>query len=160
VTTALAETSLVSALVVALDQLGSPAFVTDGRGRPVFSNTLGAKLFDRDPDGITRNLRRRISPPAVDVREIRAPGHRSHWLVVLGPSNDHSPDRLTKATELWKLTRRQVEVLRLAMTGDANKIIADKLSCAEVTIEFHMTALFRKAGVESRAQLVSRFWTL
>jgi DNA-binding NarL/FixJ family response regulator len=128
----------------------------------VFANALGAKLFDRDPDGMTLNLKRRISAPAVDVREIRAPGHRPHWLVVLEPSNDvsHSPDRLAKATELWKLTRRQIDVLRLAMTGDANKIIADKLSCAEVTIEFHMTALFRKAGVESRAQLVSRFWTL
>lgn len=151
-------------LVVALDQLGSPAFVIDDRGRPVFANALGAKLFERDPAGMMRNLRSRIAPPSVEASEIGAPGLPPHWLVVLKPepSNDiEMPrDRLEKAAETWKLTRGQIEVLRLAMTGDANKIIAEKLTCAEVTIEFHMTALFRKARVENRAQLVSRFWML
>lgn len=150
-------------LVVALEQLGAPAFVTDGRGRPVYSNALGAKLFERDPVGMTQDLKRRISPPFHDANEIRVPGLPPHWLVVLKsePSNDFDTrDRVEKAAQVWNLTRRQIEVLRLAMTGDANKIIADKLTCAEVTVEFHMTALFRKARVENRAQLVSRFWTL
>jgi DNA-binding CsgD family transcriptional regulator len=69
-------------------------------------------------------------------------------------------ERILAAAGAWKLTPRQVDVLRLAVTGDANKSIAAKLGCAEVTVECHMTALFRKAQAENRAQLVSRFWTL
>lgn len=71
-----------------------------------------------------------------------------------------SSERVAKAARVWKLTARQIEVLRLAATGAANKSIAAALTCAEVTVEFHMTALFRKANVENRVQLVSRFWRL
>lgn len=79
----------------------------------------------------------------------------------LTPVEELAPaDRIAKAARAWSLTARQTEVLRLATTGDPNKTIAKTLECAEVTVEFHMTALFRKAGVEKRAQLISRFWTL
>jgi DNA-binding NarL/FixJ family response regulator len=143
-------------LVAALDHIGSPAFVTDDGGRPVFANGLGARMFDRDPAGMTRNLQRRLS--ATEAREIKAPGHRPHWLVVLAPE---APDeRVARAALRWKLTKRQIEVLSLAAKGEANKSIADELGCAVATVEVHMSAILRKTGLENRAQLVSRFWTL
>jgi len=145
-------------LVVALDQLGSPAFVTDARGRPVYANALGAEMLERDPAGVRERLRSRLVPPRADVREIRGPGLRPHWLVVLAAPPQRPVDPVAAATRAWKLTARQSEVLRLAVRGDANKSIAFVLACAEVTVEFHMSAIFRKAGVESRAQLVSRVW--
>jgi len=144
-------------LVAALDHIGSPAFVTDDGGRPVFANGIGARMFDRDPAGMTRNLQRRLGASA---REINAPGHRPHWLVVLTPEAQVPDERVAKAASQWKLTKRQLEVLALAAKGEANKGIAEKLGCAVATVEVHMSAILRKTGLENRAQLVSRFWTL
>jgi hypothetical protein len=39
-------------------------------------------------------------------------------------------------------------------TGVSNKEIAEALGCAEVTVENHLTALFRRSGARSRAGLV------
>lgn len=146
--------------MAALEQLGAPAFVADREGRPAYANALGAELFDRDPARTTQRLKSEIERPGPDVREIRARGVRPHWLVVLSEGAANPFDPVAAAAGAWNLTGRQVEVLRLVVTGDSNKSIAAKLGCAEVTVEFHVTALFRKAGVENRAQLVSRFWTL
>lgn len=145
-------------LVAALDHIGSPAFVTDEGGHPAFANGIGAQMFDRDPDGMTKNLKRRLT--ASEAREIRAPGLRPHWLVVLAPEPALPEERVTKAAKRWKLTKREVEVMTLAAQGEANKTIAQKLGCAVATVEIHMGAILRKGGFESRAQLVSRFWTL
>jgi DNA-binding CsgD family transcriptional regulator len=147
-----------SGLQVALDHIGSPAFVTDGGGRPVYSNGIGARLFDRDPAGMTKNLQRRLT--ARDVREITAPGLRPHWFVVLSPEADVPDERVARAALQWKLTKRQGEVLALAVKGEANKTIASLLGCAVATVEVHMSAILRKTALDNRAQLVSRFWTL
>jgi DNA-binding CsgD family transcriptional regulator len=81
--------------------------------------------------------------------------------MLLGPARptDAVEVRLELATPAWKLTPRQTDVLRLVARGDSNKDIAAALGCAENTIELHVTALLRRAGVSSRTQLVARFWT-
>ena len=66
--------------------------------------------------------------------------------------------RIAEAEQLWKLTRRQVEVLRLMVRGHSNKQIATELSCAENTVELHVTQLLRRAGVTTRAELTAKFW--
>lgn len=58
----------------------------------------------------------------------------------------------------WGLRRRQTEVLAALVHGRSNKEIAAALGCAEVTVEYHVTSLFRRTGVSNRAALVSRFW--
>lgn len=145
-------------LVAALDHIGSPAFVADEGGRPAFANRLGAQMFDRDPEGMTKNLRRRLT--SASVREIRAPGFRPHWLVVLAPEPAVSSDHAAKAARAWRLTKRELDVLVIAAQGEANKAIAEKLGCALGTVAVHMGAILRKSALESRAQLVARFWTL
>jgi DNA-binding CsgD family transcriptional regulator len=157
----LRDANLASAgLAVALDLLGAPAFITDERGRTVHANALGAELFNRDRWAVGQAIQRQVAARAPGAREIRAPGVPAHWLVVLSAGEDRLAQRLTLAARTWGLTARQCEVLRHVSTGDGNKSIAVKLDCAEVTIEFHMTALMRKARVESRTELIARFWTL
>lgn len=149
-----------AALVATLDHLGAPAFVVDEHGAPAYANAVGAAVLERDRRGTTERVRKKIRAGFPDVRPIRAPGLRPHWLVVLAPDTMTRKDRLAAATHRWALTERQAEVLRLVVKGDTNKVIAATLGCAEVTVESHVTALFRKASADSRAQLVSSFWTL
>jgi DNA-binding CsgD family transcriptional regulator len=67
--------------------------------------------------------------------------------------------RIAETTQLWKLTRRQVDVLGLVVRGHSNKRIATELGCAENTVELHLTQLLRRAGVSTRAELTARFWS-
>jgi DNA-binding CsgD family transcriptional regulator len=73
--------------------------------------------------------------------------------------SDPTEQRLARATSMWQLTQRQREVLEHVVAGRANKEIAKELGCADNTIELHVTRLFRKAEVSSRAQLIARFWS-
>jgi DNA-binding CsgD family transcriptional regulator len=74
-------------------------------------------------------------------------------------SGDAIDPRLDRAIALWHLTPRQAEVLRLVVRGDSNKDIARVLSCAESTVELHVTQLLRRSEAGSRTQLVAQFWT-
>jgi DNA-binding NarL/FixJ family response regulator len=56
----------------------------------------------------------------------------------------------------WKLTSRQSEVLSLVSRGYTNALIGQTLGIAERTVEFHVTALFDKAGVDNRTTLIAR----
>ena len=49
------------------------------------------------------------------------------------------------------LTRRELEVVRLVAAGRTNKEIAAELFLSEKTVESHMTRVFGKLGVASRA---------
>lgn len=68
--------------------------------------------------------------------------------------------RLLGAAARWRATRREVDVLRRLVLGDANKEIAARLSIHEGSVERHTTSLLRKAGCDSRTRLVARFWCL
>jgi DNA-binding CsgD family transcriptional regulator len=99
-------------------------------GRMAFSVVVG-----RDPDG----------------HEISATfGNSGH---------DDAERRLADAIVRWRLSPRQAQVLARVAQGEANKEIAAALSCAENTVELHMTQVMRKADVTSRAQLIARFWS-
>ena len=57
--------------------------------------------------------------------------------------------RLTGSDEL--LSPRELEVLRLLATGATNKAIAEKLVLSERTVDRHVSNIFGKLGVSSRA---------
>jgi DNA-binding NarL/FixJ family response regulator len=63
---------------------------------------------------------------------------------------------LEAARRMWGLLPKQLRVLELLLTGASNKEIACALQCAEVTVENHLTALYRRAGACSRTDLVCR----
>jgi DNA-binding NarL/FixJ family response regulator len=53
---------------------------------------------------------------------------------------------------LATLTPRETDVLRAATRGLSNKEIARELELAEVTIKFHLSAIFRKMNARSRTE--------
>ena len=52
------------------------------------------------------------------------------------------------------LTRRELEISRLAVRGLGNTDIADQLFVSRRTVENHLASVYRKLGVSSRAELV------
>jgi DNA-binding NarL/FixJ family response regulator len=65
-------------------------------------------------------------------------------------------ERLDAARRAWGLTPRQERVVELLLTGATNKQIAYALRCAEVTVENHLTGVYRRSGANSRTDLVCR----
>jgi DNA-binding NarL/FixJ family response regulator len=53
------------------------------------------------------------------------------------------------------LSRREEEVLRLVAEGLTNKEIARQLRVSENTVKTHVTSLFNRLGVDSRARAVA-----
>ncbi len=49
------------------------------------------------------------------------------------------------------LTPREVEVLQLVATGKTNREIAGELVLSEKTVGHHLTSIFSKLGISSRA---------
>ncbi|WP_018348743.1 LuxR C-terminal-related transcriptional regulator [Longispora albida] len=57
------------------------------------------------------------------------------------------------------LTRREREVLALAVAGDSARDIAARLFIGERTVETHLANIYRKAGVRSRVELLALYVT-
>ncbi len=53
------------------------------------------------------------------------------------------------------LSDRELEVLRLLPSGASNKAIANQLGLSENTVKSHISHIFAKLGVQSRAEAVS-----
>lgn len=56
-----------------------------------------------------------------------------------------------------KFTSRQEEVLQLVVEGLSNKVIAFRLDISESTVKVHVRAIMERAGVKTRAQIISWF---
>jgi DNA-binding NarL/FixJ family response regulator len=53
------------------------------------------------------------------------------------------------------LTEREVEVLQLAMAGNRNRDIADRLFISEETVKAHIKHILEKLGASDRTQAVT-----
>ncbi|MGB7264677.1 MAG: response regulator transcription factor [Terracidiphilus sp.] len=67
--------------------------------------------------------------------------------------NAHSADN-PEVRKIASLTRREHEVVDLICQGLRNKMIADTLHISEATVSHHLTAIYRKLGVDDRTSLV------
>lgn len=144
-------TAALAALEAALDALQVPALIVGPRGEIVCSNAAaralvgGGACVARWPvpantvDGLSQRW---------EVTPIRRAGPRAWCLAVLRPSDVPSPRR-------WNLTSRQSEVLNLIVRGLTNTGIAETLGIRLGTVEFHISAIFDKVGVNSRAALIA-----
>jgi two-component system NarL family response regulator len=61
-------------------------------------------------------------------------------------------DGSTHSVPMWRLTARELEVLRLMAQGRTNKEIAEELHVAEFTVKKHVQNIIRKMGVSYRTQ--------
>jgi DNA-binding CsgD family transcriptional regulator len=151
-----------AALGAALEAIGSPAFVTHASGRVAHANSLGRVLLDRDRRAVEGTLRDAVTgrgAEAYAVTRLAAAGAPDHFLLVRSAPAADSACRVEAAASRWDLTPRQKEVLALVATGKCNKSIAAELSCAERTVEFHVSACLCKARCEKRAELVAKVWS-
>jgi DNA-binding CsgD family transcriptional regulator len=62
---------------------------------------------------------------------------------------------LRLVVEPKKLSRQEGEVLKLASAAYSNDDIAEKLSLARRTVEFHLSSIYRKLGISGRRELPS-----
>lgn len=69
------------------------------------------------------------------------------------------PSELTSVKErpAFRLTQRQLEVLKLISLGHPNKIIADQLEIKEQTVKIHINQIFKELRVFNRTQAVLVF---
>jgi PAS domain S-box-containing protein len=67
---------------------------------------------------------------------------------------EHAQARALASAQLRALTEREHDVMRLVVAGDANKVMARKLSLSIKTIEKHRSSLMKKLRVRSVPELV------
>jgi DNA-binding NarL/FixJ family response regulator len=58
--------------------------------------------------------------------------------------------KLRQRRQRQELTAREFEILRLVVKGTPNKLIADALGIAEMTVKVHLSRIFDKLGVPDR----------
>jgi DNA-binding CsgD family transcriptional regulator len=63
---------------------------------------------------------------------------------------------LESAAELYKLTKREIEVLGLVLRGLSSRQIARELLISDGTVGDHIKSLFRKTKTNRRSALVAR----
>jgi DNA-binding CsgD family transcriptional regulator len=152
---------LSAALEAVLDHIAAPALVVGANGRLFEVNEAGRTLLaTRRADlskAITAALANEEAPIPIDLTPLDSRGAKSHWLAVLRTRTEDSrvADALARAASRLGLTRRQREVLEHVITGESNATIADALRVSERAIEQHLTAIFDRAAVDSRAALVT-----
>lgn len=69
----------------------------------------------------------------------------------LGAQHELSRLRGVRGTSSDRLTTREIEVVRLIATGSTNRAIATKLGISEKTVARHVSNVFTKLGLSSRA---------
>jgi len=145
-----------------LDQIGDPAFLLGQRGELVFANRAGRTLLDRERGQIVETLQRIVDGTRdierVNVVPLTSVGVPPCTLVVLRRDTEDQriEQRVDAAARRWDLTPRQRDVLRHLVRGHGNTTIAELLGIGERAVELHVTAMFDRAGLESRSSLVAR----
>ena len=90
--------------------------------------------------------------------------HRSHsGLGRLPATSEKLPemdglleDTLVNIRPAEPLTKRETQILKLVVSGNTNKKIAQKLYRTERTVEYHRNRLMRKLGAKTAADLIKR----
>lgn len=96
-------------------------------------------------------------PPALVVRCIRKVHAGERWLEK--ESTGRAIESLLQRAERFQqtadtLTRREMEVLRVASSGMSNRSIADQLCISEGTVKMHLRAVYEKLGLRGRSELI------
>jgi HD-GYP domain-containing protein (c-di-GMP phosphodiesterase class II)/DNA-binding CsgD family transcriptional regulator len=93
-----------------------------------------------EPASIERELRKQVDAGKLDQRAVSA---------VLGVAGH--PARRPRSDWPAGLTDREVEVLRLLVTGQTNRAVAERLTISTKTVGRHVENIYAKAGVSGRA---------
>lgn len=103
-----------------------------------------------------RGLLSREADPARITAALNAVNHGLAAVdPALGGALLPTPDE-AQAFQLEELTKREHEVLELLAEGLSNRSIAYKLEISEHTVKYHVNAILRKLGAQSRTEAVVR----
>ena len=83
---------------------------------------------------------------------VRQAFDHSIYFAVGGSSNYVVPEEETSTDESVNLTKREVEILRLAAEGYSNSQLARMLWVTEQTVKFHLSNIYRKLDVSNRTE--------
>jgi DNA-binding CsgD family transcriptional regulator len=82
-------------------------------------------------------------------------GHGRLVAIILEPVSDKA-DNLTAIARIYRLTRREQEVLALVLKGLSPKEIGGRLSISSNTAKAFVHALLTKTGASGRAELIAK----
>jgi DNA-binding CsgD family transcriptional regulator len=152
--------SLRALLDLALGAIRVPAFVVERDGQVHAENAAGRRWIECEGAAGRAALRREASGAAdarFEARKGSAPEVANLRLVLV--HTEATPGAIAQAAERWSLTPREREVVARLVDGLTTRSIAAALGCAERTVETHLTHIFAKAGVASRAELMAAVWS-
>lgn len=157
-TTELEARLLRAALDAALAAIPRAAYLVESETLELkAANPAAQSLAAQYPDGARTLLRAALAKsPTVPATVVPVGGDLTRrWLLVLFEAPREPSLSALPAIGDWRLTQRQQQVLAAAARGLSNREIALELHCSESTVEKHMTAIFAKARVDSRAALLA-----
>jgi DNA-binding CsgD family transcriptional regulator len=147
-----------AAFETALEEIPAAAFVVEASWQVRQTNGLGRSRALQLGARLCEQLRQAMSQAATTSVVVRKlPGSPESYLVV--DRQGAAASRVEQLGPAWCLTRRQTDVCGLLARGESNKVIASMLGCGERTVEAHITQVFAKAGVRSRAELLVKVWS-
>jgi len=143
---------LQGALDAALDALGRAAYILTANGAVLHANKLGIEALERQRDLVTA-LSAPESRHAAGFDTLPIDGHgRPRALLVTRRVAELCDVSSRIASELH-LSDPARRVFSLVASGEATKAIATRLGVAENTVDYHLTRIYRRLGVRSRAEL-------
>jgi DNA-binding CsgD family transcriptional regulator len=158
-----AEPGLRASLAAALEAIPHEAFIVNDAGAPLHGNSLAKAWLDRHPRTGRRALVGALRGASVEthftVARIAVKGASPHYLLVARAAPDVEA-RARAAARRWGLSPRQAEVLKWIARGDHTARIGVELGISDRTVESHVEAIFAKADVASRSQLVAAMMRL
>jgi DNA-binding CsgD family transcriptional regulator len=152
-------TSTRALLDAALEAVPAPVFVFDRARTLREANACGEAWLAGDPttrrELLGQALRGRSPAGQFQVTEVKVAAAVTRYLVVF-KGDASSAHAWRTAAGAWGFSKRECEVFALLARGLTNRAIAADLAIAERTVEAHLTSMFEKAQVETRAELVVR----
>ena len=144
----------------ALEAMEQPAFLVRGPLRVELANGAGLKLLKTSRRSVLALIERALRDETDEwsVHRFADVGVPQLALVSQRPAGATFERRVEQARHSWMLSAAHVSVLRFLVRGFSNKEIASALKRAPGTIELHVSAILKKANVDSRARLQARFW--
>ena len=153
-----------SLLDAALEAISRPVLVVSSQGTVREANALAAGLLGRrrqEIDAGVQQLLRGRAPAGWATTRVEQRGGVCDYLVLLPAEPVRADGTIFRALGRdWELTGRQSDVLALLCEGRSNQSIAAVLAISPRTVEVHVSALFAKARVSTRSELVAKVLSL
>ena len=150
-----------AALAAVLEHIAAPAFVVSSTGRIIEVNAAGRTLLATRRAEISEaslaSLAHEPTAINIEITPLDCRGAPDHSLAVIRTrtADGRAAQAVALVAARLKLTRRQRDVLARVVTGETNASIAKALGITERAVEQHVTALFDRTAVDSRAALVT-----